>query len=323
MNCSVISGDICIRHNLLDHPESQQRLEWAVSGIPSVVQHLEPEYASPEDLRRVHLPEYIALIRSVCENCPEDTVRFLDPDTYYTHGSFSVARYAAGAAINAVERTLDGLHAFSLMRPPGHHAMPNRAMGFCIFNNVAVAAAAVLTKVDRVAIIDWDVHHGNGTHYMYYHSNRVLYCSVHQDGIYPGTGHPWETGSGPGTGYSVNIPLAPHATIADYGLVFSEVFVPRLEEFRPEAVIISAGQDCLHDDILGNMDLEPRDFGVLTELIMDAVDVPLAFVLEGGYSPSIGEAIGAMFDALGGKRSKQTRREPFRSTQKLVSLFRM
>ncbi len=322
MKCTVITGEVCGLHENKNHPESQQRLEWAKSGVPSSARLCESRQATIGELRRVHLPEYVQLIRGLCADTPKETIRYLDPDTYYTHDSFTVARHAAGAAIMAVERTLDGEHSFSLMRPPGHHAMPGRGMGFCLFNNVSVAAAAALTDVDRVAIIDWDVHHGNGTQYIYYHSDRVLYCSVHQDGIFPGTGHPWESGSGPGRNFTINMPLSSQATIHDYGLVFSEIFQPRLTAFKPEVVIVSAGMDCLYDDILGYMNIKPKDFCLLTGLILDSVDVPVAFVLEGGYSSSIQGAVAAVFDALNGKRGKCNGEKAKESTQKLVSLLK-
>jgi acetoin utilization deacetylase AcuC-like enzyme len=321
MGCSVFSSEICTRHNHPNHPESQERLEWALSGIPSSFRRRNPVTAGSGEIQRVHLPRYISMISSSCSQCPKGSIRFLDPDTYITRDSYEVACCAAGSAIAAMERTLDGEHAFSLMRPPGHHAMPTHAMGFCIFNNIAIAAAAALTQVDRAAIIDWDVHHGNGTHSMFYHSERLLYCSVHQEGHFPGTGHPWERGSGQGEGYTVNAPLGAGAGIADYGLVFSEIFAPLLERYHPEVVLISAGQDALYDDILGNMLLFPQDFGILTGMVLDAVDVPLGFILEGGYSPSQGEALSSVIASLRGKREPWDPSAARTSTQKLVALL--
>ena len=198
---------------------------------------------------------------------------------------------------------MDGEHCLSLMRPPGHHAERDRAMGFCLLNNPAVAAMHALESVDRVAIVDWDVHHGNGTQHAFYRSDRVLYCSVHQKGIFPYSGSVEETGISTGRGYTINAPLAAGATIGDYQLIFSEIFCPALRRYRPDLVIVLAGQDILKDDPLGWMQIQPKDFEVLTRLIQDAADGSLALVLEGGYGPSHGEAVGYIISAL--KREHQ------------------
>jgi acetoin utilization deacetylase AcuC-like enzyme len=174
-------------------------------------------------------------------------------------------------------------------------------MGFCLLNNAAIAAAHALDSVDRVAIVDWDVHHGNGTQHAFYGNDRVLYCSVHQEDFFPFSGLVNETGVGAGQGYTINAPLTAGATVADYALVFSAVFVPVLARFRPELVIISAGQDILSDDPLGTMAMQPAGCGVLARLIADAAERPLALVLEGGYGISHGAAIAAIFAALEGK----------------------
>lgn len=224
---------------------------------------------------------------------------FLDVNTYVTCHSFDAASYAAGSTFAAVERTLDGEHLFALVRPPGHHAEPDRAMGFCIFNNAAVAAAKALSSVDRVAILDWDLHHGNGTQTAFYGSDRVLYCSVHEENSFPKTGWVDEIGTGAGRGgYTLNAPLAAGSTIADYALVFDEVFVPAITRFRPDALIVSAGQDGLADDEHGRMNLEPDDYGVLAGMLIDGTDLPLALTLEGG----------ATARRSGGRRSTQSSR---------------
>jgi acetoin utilization deacetylase AcuC-like enzyme len=171
-------------------------------------------------------------------------------------------------------------------------------MGFCLLNNAAIAAMHALERVDRVAIIDWDVHHGNGTQDVFYRSDRVLYCSVHQMGLFPYSGSMEETGIASGLGYTINAPLAAGAGIADYQTIFTEIFSPALQRYCPDLVIVSAGQDILADDPLGWMQIKPEDFGVLTRLIQDAADGPLAFVLEGGYGPSHGEAIRFIISTL-------------------------
>jgi acetoin utilization deacetylase AcuC-like enzyme len=247
---------------------------------------------------------------------------FIDHNTYVTGASFEVASFAAGAAIQAAHRALDGEHCFALIRPPGHHAEPDRAMGFCLFNNAAIATSAALDRVDRVAIIDWDLHHGNGTQKIFYSDDRVLFCSVHQSNTFPHTGWVDEIGSGPGKGYTINAPLRAGSNIADYRLVFEEVFIPALDRFRPDLVIVSAGQDALFDDPKSGMLLFPSDFGVLAALVRDATGQPLAFVLEGGYGPSHQDAITQIFSSLKGAVVQPESPNAHRTTRDLVLLLK-
>ncbi|WP_292730349.1 histone deacetylase [Methanoculleus sp.] len=317
MRSSVIYGDVFTRHDMEAHPESGSRLRVALSGVPENVRWRAPVRATESDLERVHRPEYIRWVRELARG-----TCFLDTNTYVTCHSFEAALYAAGSTFAAVERALDGEHLFALVRPPGHHAEPDRAMGFCIFNNAAVAAAKALESVDRVAILDWDLHHGNGTQTAFYGSDRVIYCSVHQENSFPKTGWLDEIGTGAGRGYTLNAPLAPGCTIADYQYVFDEVFIPALTRFRPDALIISAGQDALSDDEHGGMNLEPEDYGVLAGMLIDGTDLPLALTLEGGYGPSLGKAIGEIFSALSGKRVVPIERPLHRSTERVVEILK-
>jgi len=320
--CSAITSPVCARHDNFGHPESNARLITACAGLPPHIPVILPERASLSDITRVHNRHYLEWLNAQCAAVTR--IGHIDSDTYVTPFSFEVARCAAGAAINAVDRALEGEHCFSLMRPPGHHAEYDRAMGFCLMNNVAIAATHALDSVDRVAIVDWDIHHGNGTQHYFYRSDRVLYCSVHEEDMFPYSGAPDETGAGGGLGFTINAPLAAGSTIADYAQVFSGVFAPALARYKPDLLVVSAGQDILFDDILGTMSIQPQDFFHLTRILMDVVPHPLALVLEGGYSPSHGEAIGQIFRALAGEKLPDglPAREPQQSTTETISLAR-
>jgi acetoin utilization deacetylase AcuC-like enzyme len=247
---------------------------------------------------------------------------FLDKDTYITRDSFEIALFAAGSAIRAVDQALHGSHCFALVRPPGHHAEQDRAMGFCLLNNVAIAAAKALEKVDRVAIVDWDVHHGNGTQHIFYDSDRVLYCSVHQYNAFPFTGWVDEVGRGPGKGFTLNAPLLPNGDLNDYVFVFQEIFLPAIRQFHPDVILVSAGQDALSDDPHGLMQLQPKDYAILTGLLAGSTDQPLALVLEGGYGPSLGEAVTWIFRGLMSSLEEIPTGPVRKSTQELVSVLR-
>jgi acetoin utilization deacetylase AcuC-like enzyme len=321
MKISAISGPVFKNHDCQGHSECQDRLVKALSGLPPDITIHEPEAATREALERVHVPGYLTWLEHQCVKnssyCMLDEYMFtggymennqiimgyIDPNTYVNPCSYEVATFAAGSAVAAVDRAFSGEACFALVRPPGHHAEADRAMGFCLLNNAAVAAAHALTSVDRVAIIDWDAHHGNGTQNIFYAEDRVLYCSVHQKNTFPHTGFIEETGSGRGLGYNVNVPIQHNSTIADYTYLFSEIFIPALQRYKPDLVIISAGQDVLSDDPVGCMKLEPADIGILASLICSAGDFPLTPILEGGYGPSHADAIRNIFDALAGKTS--------------------
>ena len=293
--CAIVDLS-CAAHDKPGHPESHSRMLNALGGIPEGVPRITPGPASLDAIHRIHDPLYTQWLRERCSDAV--TVAHVDSDTYVTPHSFDVALMAAGGAIAAVDRSLAGEHAFAFVRPPGHHAERARAMGFCLLNNAAVAARHALEQVDRVAIVDWDIHHGNGIQNAFYLSNRVLYCSVHHESLFPFTGHIDEIGNGTGKGFTINAPLSAGATIADYHAVFSEVFVPAIERFRPGALIVAAGQDILFDDPLGGMSIMPEDFGVLTSLLTGSVDSAIALVLEGGYSDSHGDAVAEIYRAL-------------------------
>ncbi|MDD1716082.1 MAG: histone deacetylase [Methanolinea sp.] len=317
--CSVIFGEEFTSQDMGIHEENSRRLQDAVCGIPSGIRIRPPEAAGKPDLERVHHPRHIRMIE---ELCAYEGKHYLDMDTFITGETFRLALLAAGSSIAAARLALEGEHAFALVRPPGHHAEPDRAMGFCIFNNASVAAAWALEQVDRVAIVDWDLHHGNGTQKIFYRSDRVLFCSIHQANLFPWTGWIDEIGEDRGKGFNLNAPLPPGAGIGDYALIFSSVFCEAIRHFRPDLVIISAGQDPLADDPKGGMQLVPDDFGVLTTMIQEASGSALALVLEGGYGPSMGLAVSSILNVLQGKPAPPPRHAPVReSVQRISSLL--
>lgn len=340
MMYSVITGPIFGQHDRRGHVECSDRLRGITDLLPEHVTRRDPVPAAPGDIERVHHPGYLKWLRRQCErNTEYDCVRdfayiggnfiraslhsgYIDENTYINPHSYDVAVHAAGSAIAAAERTLSGETCFALVRPPGHHAAAAWAMGFCLINNVAIAAAKALKRVNRIAIIDWDVHHGNGTQDIFYNNGRALYCSTHQEDAFPHTGHIEETGTGSGTGYTVNAPLARKSTVADLALVFQDVFLPVIARMDPDLIIISAGQDILSDDPVGDFRLMPEDLGYLTGLVLDATGMPLTLVLEGGYGPSHGAAVRNIFDAVGGTRFACSARTPGRKTLGMVSRLR-
>jgi acetoin utilization deacetylase AcuC-like enzyme len=255
---------------------------------------LDPIEATRDQLARVHSDEYLDLIASTAGK-----PSMLDADTFTSPESYEIALLAAGATIRAAEHALrTGEPAAALVRPPGHHAERDKAMGFCLYNNVAVAAAQALASgVERVAIVDIDVHHGNGTQWMFYADPRVLYMSSHQFPFYPGTGAAGEVGHEEGRGFTVNLPLEAGATDADYDLVYREVAVPVLTQFAPQLTLISAGFDAHEADPLASMRMTPAGYGRIIGRLKRAAQASgaLALVTEGGYDlPALRECLETM-----------------------------
>jgi acetoin utilization deacetylase AcuC-like enzyme len=241
-----------------------------------------PRSATREELARVHENGYLDQIAATAGR-----PSMLDADTFTSPDSYDIALLAAGAAIQAVDHALDRQEpAFALVRPPGHHAERGRAMGFCLYNNVAVAAAhAIARGLDRVAVVDIDVHHGNGTQWMFYDDPRVLYVSSHQYPFYPGTGAAEQTGTGAGEGFTVNVPLEAGATDADYALVYRDAIVPILDRFAPRLLLVSAGYDAHERDPLASMRVTTAGYSAVVRQLKAAADRhgAIALVTEGGY----------------------------------------
>lgn len=289
------------------HPERPERAEvfdvvagrWRDRGVEVVV----PRAAGHDHLARVHDPDYLGRIAGTLGKAMA-----LDPDTYTSADSHDVALLAAGAAVAAVEHVMAGSHqtGFALVRPPGHHAERDRAMGFCLYNNVAVAAAhARALGAGRVAIVDYDVHHGNGTQHAFEADPHVLYISTHQYPFYPGTGAAGEVGTGAGAGFTINLPLEAGAVDEDYQLVFDTLVLPALRQFRPHLLLVSAGFDAHERDPIAGMRLSTGAFGAMTAALRgvaeECCEGRMALVTEGGYDlKTLAASVDAAIAALAG-----------------------
>ena len=268
------------------------------------VEFITPKAATLQQVAAIHGKSYIDQVRAICEHGGGH----LDIDTVLSRDSYNAALMAAGGSIGAVDAVLNGQDsAFALVRPPGHHAMPNRGMGFCIFNNVAIAAKhAQAAGLKKVLIVDWDVHHGNGTNAIFYSDKSVLYFSTHQSPHYPGTGRSNEVGEGGAEGTKVNVPLPSGTGDEGYLMVFREILLPIALEFKPDVVLVSAGQDPHKDDPLGGMRLTAAGFGAMAgtvkEITRECCRGRLAATLEGGYNlQTQAEAIVAEIKAFQGE----------------------
>lgn len=292
MATGYVYHPVYLEHDLPGHPENAGRLRRIMellekSGLLERLTAVEARLAAPEELERVHTRTYIEQVRRVAERGGGH----LDPDTYMNARSYEAAQMAAGGLLAAVEALLDGriANGFALVRPPGHHALPDRGMGFCLFNNVAVAArhAQTFPSVRRVFIADFDVHHGNGTQAVFEDDPGVFYFSTHEYPFYPGTGHWSEVGEGEGKGTVLDVPLPAGVGDRGYARVFEELVWPLARRFQPDLILVSAGYDGHWQDPLAMMRLSLDGYAYLSrELVAMANELcggRILFTLEGGY----------------------------------------
>ncbi|MDH3257647.1 MAG: histone deacetylase [Nitrospinota bacterium] len=283
-----------LEHDTGQHPENFGRLvaiekHLQGSDINSQLQRHEPRPATLDEIGLNHVAGYAESVQSKCEAGASS----LDPDTSVCTKSYDAALLSTGAGLKAVDLVLDGTcdNVFCAVRPPGHHAEHDRSMGFCLFNNVAIAADYAIEKkgLDRVFIFDWDVHHGNGTQHSFYDRSNVYYSSVHQYPFYPGTGAAEETGTGDGLGTTLNFPLRAFSRDADYLALVKDKLIPEMIRFKPDLIILSAGFDAHANDPLAQMEVSTECYGTMTEMIVTAADEicdgRLISMLEGGYDP--------------------------------------
>lgn len=289
-----IYDDIFLKHETPDwHPERKERLIQIIntlkkSGLWEKLMHIKPLRATHNDVALVHAPEYIKRIENFGKG-------FLDPDTYMSEDSLEAALYATGSVIQAVEKSRKGeiQSAFCAVRPPGHHAESNRAMGFCIFNNIAAGARhAQKIGYKKVFIIDFDVHHGNGTQHIFEADDTVFYFSTHQYPHYPGTGRDSEKGIGKGEGYTYNVPMPGGSGDKEYLNVYQNILPDLVNSFKPDIILVSSGYDIHNNDPLSDIRISDEGIRGIVNSILSCSSNPFVFALEGGYNlTALGESV--------------------------------
>jgi len=311
MTTAIVTNPLHALHDEPSHEEQAARLraiEAALdaSGLRADLLELEAQEASEAQILAVHQPLLLEIVRSTASRGPS----WIGMDTYTTPGSWDAARLAAGAAVRATEAVIAGhvSNAFALIRPPGHHATPSQPMGFCLLNNIAIAARYALDGLgaERVAIVDFDVHHGNGTQDCFYDDGQVFFCSTHASPLYPGTGAADEVGIEGGYGATLNLPLAYGTGDVGFPLLFDHVVLPALRRFSPQLILVSAGYDAHWDDPLGPLSLSVSGFAGLTQRLVTLANEigggKIVFMLEGGYSkPALAGGVVASLRVLLGR----------------------
>jgi acetoin utilization deacetylase AcuC-like enzyme len=282
---AIIYDEVCLRHEPpVWHPDSPERLiniavTLKAAGLWDRMMHLKPRRASIADLTLVHTAEHVEKMRTFGAG-------EIDPDTHASAGTFEAACYAAGGVLEAVDRCKRGeiRRAFCAVRPPGHHAEADRAMGFCIFNNVAVGARYAQTiGYGKVFIVDFDAHHGNGTQHIFEEDDSVFYFSTHQYPYYPNSGKDMERGTGKGEGYTYNVPILKGSGDKDYLAVYQDILPGVISRFGPDLILVSAGYDIHANDCHSSMRITHEGIHGIVDSILTSANVPMVFVLEGGY----------------------------------------
>jgi len=313
MSTALIYHPIFLKHDTgKHHPERPSRLQSILrklqnTGLINKLKLIEPECASIDDITLVHPRSYVLGIKDACSKIPSGNAN-LDPDTVVSKDSFEAALFAVGAVKKAVDIvfTKEADNAFCMVRPPGHHARPNQAMGFCLFNNIAIGAKYIQKKYNlkRILIVDWDVHHGNGTEEVFYEDESVFYISLHQYPHYPGTGSRESIGEGKGKGFNLNVPMDVGAGDNEYiKAFFEERIIPKIEDFKPEFILISAGFDGHRDDPLSSMGLTETGYYEMTKILKDLAKTysqnRVISILEGGYNLfSLANSVHSHLEAL-------------------------
>ena len=317
-----VYSPVYLKHNTGSHPENSSRLTAIINWIEKEnltekLINLTPIPATVEQISLIHDKKYIHNVKEACDNLIPPLPPLakggrgeLDADTVISKDSYDAALLAAGGVITGIDAVFEGkIHnAFCCVRPPGHHAEKNKAMGFCIFNNIAIGAKYVQKKygIKKVFIVDWDLHHGNGTQNAFYYDSAVFYISTHQQYIFPGTGSPEENGEGDGKGFTMNFPLPHGEGDKEYISLFKKRIYPEIINYKPDLIMISAGFDAHINDPLGSMNITSEGFGKLTDIICEASDKVckgrIVSVLEGGYNlEALGESVVFHLKSLIGK----------------------
>jgi len=315
MKTGIVKDWRYLEHNMGEaHPESPERIRVIYEMLEEekgsdFFSLIAPRPATEQEVALIHTQEYVEQIK---ETAGRERVH-LDPDTSTSPRSYEVALLAAGGLLEAADRIMAGKvrNAFALVRPPGHHAEASQAKGFCIFNNVAIAAQYLVEKwgLRRILIMDWDLHHGNGTQNAFYSRDDILFFSTHQFPHYPGTGHWSEVGEGKGEGFTVNVPLAPGKTDDDFLFIYRKLLSPIAAAYKPEFVLVSAGFDIFAGDPLGGMEVSVKGFGALADELMNlahrTAQGRLLLTLEGGYNLfGLQDGVKSVLLALSGQRSE-------------------